>query len=185
MKVMQRQAHSGKVEVAMKQAEVAQASYPIHAPAGAPSYVVGSVQQACDRALREALTGVSLEGIARAARTRAEEELETCRRALDGKNPSGLPYEEDWWLRWGYRTITRAWRDAEQLARFRDALARADVSHVTSGHPVMPNSYHVYAVDRTSPSGCLLIVSADHDLPGISSVLGGRSTAQGGARGSK
>jgi hypothetical protein len=81
--------------------------------------------------------------------------------------------------------VTEAKRNCAQLAHFRDALARDDISHVTSGHPVSPNVYHVYVRDLKSPSGCHLIASAAHDLPGAEEVLraSGRHTCQGAQRG--
>jgi hypothetical protein len=164
---------------------------PLTPPAGCPSYVTKSVQQHCDQALNAALRGEKYEYIVAQRDQRRESELRTTREVVNavaaGKvvQPNGVPLEQDWWLRWGYQTVTRAWEDAAQLARFRDALAAPDFSHVTHGHTVNPNSYHVYRVDRRSPSGCMLVASAAHELPGAAIVLAasGKHATQGACRG--
>jgi hypothetical protein len=168
------------------------AVYPIAPPPEAPSYVVESVQNQCNSALRSALRGDKLEYIEAEAAKQARSEAHVLRQALDslllgGDNsgPNGVRVAQDWWLRWGYRTVVRALEDAAQLARFRDALARGDFSHVTSGHSVSPNSYHVYAADPASPSGCHHVASAPHTLPGAEQVLAEskHGTCQGAQRG--
>lgn len=157
--------------------------YPVsNVPAGAPSYVVDSVKAQCNSALNQALT-VKAEYIV-GARNRAQcDELESLRRKLDGVKTHTDPF----WFSWGFRTVTKAWEDAAQLALFREALARKDISHVTSGHPSFPGRYNymVYVVNHSSPSGCHLLQSAAHDLPGVDIVLqaSGRRTCQGGQRG--
>ena len=167
------------------------AVYPIAPPPEAPSYVVESVQKQCNAALRSALRGDKLEYIEAEAAKAARSESHTLRQALDslllGKDgrSNGVRVAQDWWLRWGYRTVVQALEDATQLARFRDALARADFSHVTSGHSVSPSSYHVYATDPASPSGCHHVASAPHKLPGAEHVLAEseHGTCHGGQRG--
>jgi hypothetical protein len=158
-------------------------SYPITKPDGCPSNVTRSVQEQCDAALRDALAGTRTEHLDSAARNAARDELYCLRRIVDG-----LPtYSDTWWIKWGFRTVTKAKEDAAHLAEFRDALAREDVSHVTHGHPVDPHTYNVYARDPKSPSGCHLIASASHYLPGVDQVLAasGRQTYAGGQRGNR
>jgi len=152
-------------------------TYPLNVPAGMPGYVVRSVQERCNLALQEALSG-TLPRCQDALLTQLRNEVDDMRRAYDGGLGSTCE-----WRQWGTRTVTRACEDAVQLAKFRDALARPDVSHVTHGHPVNPRTYHVYRRDNSSPSGCALVASAGHDLPGVETVLMGRSTEAGALRG--
>jgi hypothetical protein len=155
--------------------------YPIAIPAGVPDYVSDRVQACCDAALQAALAGEAIAGIERTTRMHERQELDAMRAAYDGNRPSA-----EAWYSWGHRTITGAWRDAETLARFRDALASDDLSHVTEGHPVMPHAYHAYRRDK-GPSGCWLAASAGHDLPGVAEILktSGRVTSAGAERGSR
>lgn len=159
-------------------------TYPITIPAGCPSYVSDSVQTQCSGIFNRALAGESAASLNKAVSAKHREELFVLRRHLDAEpvipdGPAG------WWLKWGYRTVTKAWEDAAELAAFREALANPNVSHVTDGHTVSPNYYHVYGRDPSSPSGCYLIGSAAHDLPGVAEVLeaSGRRTCQGAQRG--
>ncbi len=159
---------------------------PIQIPSGCPSYVWRSVQQQSDGALQRAIDGsTAAKWLESEAQQALSNEADQLRRAFDGEKPNGVPVDQDWWLKWGYRTLTRAKRDAARLAHFREALTRKDISHVTSGHPCSPNVYHVYAIDPKSPSGCHLVESASHDLPGVEEVLAasGRRTCQGAQRG--
>ena len=162
-------------------------SYPITVPAGCPSYVSNSVQARCDQALGQGLGSVHspLACVEAQYRQHIEEEVHMLRRAVDGEKPNGVPVAEDWWLRWGMRTVAKAWSDSAQLAAFREALTSPDYSHMTTGHPVSPDSYHVYRRDPSSPTGCQHVASAGHDLPGVEEVLqaSGRSSCQGAQRG--
>jgi len=151
--------------------------YPITPPEGCPSYVVDSVQKHCNYAFNQAFNGVSTNLLDRAYAQAMSNELQAMRSAYDEKTTTS-----EWWLKWGHRTVTRAFDDAASLGHFRDALANPDVSHVTSGHPCSPNVYHVYVRDPKSPSGCHLIGSACRDLPGVEIILAGRRTCQGGQR---
>lgn len=165
--------------------EITSETYPLqNVPASAPYYVVDSVRAQCNSALIQGLT-VKADFVVGTRDQKYRDELYSMRTAYDraarGEQPLSLP---DWYL-WGFRTVTKAWEDAAQLARFREALAREDISHVTSGHPCSPHSYGIYVVDSASPSGCHLLWSAAHDLPGVDIVLraSGRHTCQGGQRG--
>lgn len=160
--------------------------YPLNMPTGCPSYVARSVQEQCTGAVRRALEGHSAEQLRNEFVRAISDEARTMRAAIDGMLANGIGEDHrGWWIRWGYRTVTEARSNAWRLAEFRDALARDDLSHVTSGHSVSPHTYHVYRRDQGSPSGCLLVASAGHDLPGVDIVLArsGRHTVQGAQRG--
>ena len=157
-----------------------EAVYPIVPPADCPDYVVRSVQDQCNHPLRRALGGAELAELELGLRLKLRDELETMRAAFDGRATSTAI-----WLKWGLRTVTRAHEDAIMLVKFREALARDDFSHVTSGHSVNPNTYHVYRRDSSSPSGCFLVASAGHDLPYVDTILAASKhrTCQGAQRG--
>ena len=106
-------------------------------------------------------------------------ELTALRSHLDGTNNG----THEAWIKWGYRIIVLAWKDAEAVASVRDALAAEDFSHMTSGHPVSPNCYHVYRRDAKSPSQCVLVASCGKGTPGIDQVIKGHSACVGGERG--
>lgn len=72
--------------------------------------------------------------------------------------------------------------EAETLVAFRAALAAPDFSHVTQGHPVDRDAFHVYRHDPASPTGCSHVMSISRDLPGAQEALAGHSTRIGGAR---
>jgi len=161
--------------------------YPIKVPPGCPSYIASSVQNQCNGALARAVGALtSATHLEQEAKRALSDECEMLRRATD-KLLAGdaVASPESWWLSWGYRTVTGAKENAARLAHFREALARSDFSHVTSGHPVSPHTYHVYVRVDASPSGCHLASSAGHDLPGVEAVLAasGRSTTAGAQRG--
>ena len=48
---------------------------------------------------------------------------------------------------------------------FADLLAAEDFHHLTSGHPVSPDRFHVYRREATSPTGCRLAASFEKGTP--------------------
>jgi len=56
------------------------------------------------------------------------------------------------------RELARTTEDA-LLALFTDLLKASDVSHITAGHPVSKNSFHVYRRVANSPTNCQLAFS--------------------------
>lgn len=173
--------------MATETAEKTEAVYAITPPKGCPSYVTDSVQRHCNQALNQALSGEEVQSIEATKSLKMENELCQLRRAIDDDMCHMQKGSSNWWIFWGYRTITAAWSNAVQLAKFRDALANISLSHVTNSHPVNPNAYHVYVRDSNSPSGCHHICSAAHDLPGVDIVLNAskHSVSQGGLRGNR
>ena len=67
---------------------------------------------------------------------------------------------------------------------FANLLAAEDFHHVTSGHPVSPDRFHVYQRDDSSPTGCRLAASFDKKTP-FREVLGlaGKAVCAGGQMG--
>ena len=108
-------------------------------------------------------------GLLRAMR----EEVEAFRFKVDGKGGSG-----EFWYRVGYRAITTAWEREVLLARFKAALV--DAVRVTFGHPVSPDSVHVYRRCPESPTGVSHVMSIDRDWPEVQELLSGVSLVPGG-----
>lgn len=75
--------------------------------------------------------------------------------------------------------------EEDELAQlFADLLAAPDFSHVTSGHPVSPDRYHVYQRDADSPTKCLHAYSfRKNERHAAILRAAGRGTCSGGQRG--
>lgn len=151
--------------------------YPINPPKEVPGYVVESVQSQCNSALTHGLENPSAT-IRHIKDQKIQTELWALRECIAGNKSSNDP-----WVSWGYHTVSQAWQDAERLALFREALGRDDISHVTNGHSVSRDAYHIYRRDMSSPSGCILVTSISKNLPGVSIVMKGHLTCAGGERG--
>lgn len=73
----------------------------------------------------------------------------------------------------------------EVLERFREALDSPDLSHVTAGHPVSPNFFHVYHRDPASPTGVRFVCSAPRADARARELVQGKYLTLGGRSGNR